>query len=348
MSSYNPGSFNHNKPKRAKFNVPATAEALKLDVVGKNIHCLYPDKHYGGFDQNPSCRLNEDYFHCFSCGSSGDAIDMVRLVLGYSFSEAWDYLSMRVPCDALAPANPVTQFDKELAANGHQVLTRLLGLASMPTLENLGGQYLSSRKLGPELCGSLGVRYLEDPFKAWATLYSEFSLDDLEVAGIVNNAGAFHFQEHPLLFFFLNNQTPVYLAGRSMQANPKIKELKPVGLSCPAPYQIDILQTKPAELYICEGLIDTLSAVQLGMPAIGAPGANSFPGHWLGLIPKTTRIHVLFDKDKAGENAGAKLRDLFRSSGFKADALVVPVGNDLNDFLLDLRSSDARRFFAFA
>lgn len=348
MSFIIPGVLNHSRPEKKKFNVPATAEVLKLKIVGKNIHCLYPDKHYGGFDQNPSCRLNEDYFYCFSCGSSGDAVDMARLVLGYSFSEAWDYLSMRVPCDALAPANRVTQFDKELVANGHQVLTRLFELASMPTLENLGGQYLSSRKLNPELCGSLGVRYLEDPFKSWATLCSEFSLDDLEVVGMVNNAGAFHFQEHPLLFFFLDNQTPVYLCGRSLQANPRIKELKPVGLNCPTPYQIDILLTKPAELYICEGLIDTLSAAQLGITAIGAPGANSFPRHWLELIPKTTRIRVLFDKDKAGENAGAKLRDLFRSSGFKADALVVPVGNDLNDFLLNLRNSDVRRFFAFA
>jgi|688.fasta_scaffold17205_6 DNA primase len=334
MSSYNPGSFSHNKPRRVKFNVPATAEALKLDVVGKNIHCLHPDKHYGGFDQNPSCRLNEDYFYCFSCGSSGDAIDMVQLVLGYSFSEAWDYLSMRVPCDALTPVNQVTRFDKELAANGHQVFTRLFELASMPTLENLGGRYLSNRKLNPELCGSLGVRYLEDPSKAWAILCSEFSLDDLEVAGIVNNAGTFHFEEHPLLFFFLHNNTPVYLAGRSMQANPKIKELKPVGLSCPVPYLIDVLLTKPTALYICEGLIDTLSAAQLGISAIGAPGANSFPENWLELIPKTTRIHVLFDRDPTGENSAIKLQKLFRSYFFRADALVVPIGKDVNDFLI--------------
>ena len=266
MSSYNPEAFNHNRPEKKKFNVPATAEILKLDVVGKNIHCLYPDKHYGGFDQNPSCRLNEDYFYCFSCGSSGDAIDMVQIVLGYSFSEAWDYLNIRVPCDVLAPAKPISQFDKAVVANGHQVLTRLFELALLPALGNLGGQYLSSRKLNPELCGSLGVRYLEDPSKAWAILCSEFSLDALEAAGLVNNAGAFHFQEHPLLFFFLHNQTPVYLAGRSMQANPKIKELKPVGLSCPVPYLIDVLLTKPAALYICEGLIDTLSAAQLGIP----------------------------------------------------------------------------------
>jgi DNA primase len=101
------------------------------------------------------------------------------------------------------------------------------------------------------------------------------------------------------------------------------------------PYQIDVLNSKPAELYICEGLIDTLSAAQLGMPAIGAPGVNCFPQHWLELIPKTTRIHVLFDKDKAGEDAAIKLRSQFRRSGFQADALVVPIGKDVNNFLFE-------------
>lgn len=335
MSSYDHGASSHSQHGVEKFNVPVTAEILGLEVFGKNIHCLYPEKHNGGCDQNPSCRLNEDYFYCFTCGSSGDAIDMVQIVLGYSFIEARDLLETKIPYASAAPANPVTQFDKELATNGHQVLTRLFELASMPTLENLGGQYLSSRKLGPELCGSLGVRYLEDPFHTWDTLCSEFSLGDLGVAGLVNSAGMFHFQDHPLLLFFLRNQSPVYLAGRSLEADPEIKELKPAGLSCPAPYQVAVLQTKPEKLYICEGLIDTLSAAQLGMPAIGAPGVNSFPQHWLELIPKTTRIHVLFDRDKAGEDAAIKLRDLFRRSGFKADALVVPIGKDVNDFLFE-------------
>ena len=335
MSSCDHGASSHSQHEVEKFNVLVTAEILGLEVFGKNIHCLYPEKHNGGCDQNPSCRLNEDYFYCFSCASSGDAIDMVQLVLGYSFIKARDLLGTRIPHVSAAPSNPVTLFDKELAANGHQVLTRLFERASVPTLENLGGQYLASRKLSPELCSSLGVRYLEDPFKAWATLCREFSLDDLKVAGLVNNAGAFHFQEHPLLFFFLHNLVPVYLCGRSLQANPKIKELKPFGLSCPVPYQIDVLLTKPAELFICEGLIDTLSAAQLGMPAIGAPGANSFSEHWLELIPKSTRIHVIFDRDKAGEDAAIKLRSQFRRFGFKADALVVPIGKDVNDFLFE-------------
>lgn len=320
---------------KSVFSVPATAALLNLELFGKNIRCLFPEKHSGGVDKNPSCVLYEDRFKCFSCESHGDAIDLVRIVLGLSFLEARDYLEKWVSSASEAPAKVVPPFSKGRAVNGQSVLTRLFQLVSLPSLENLGGQYLSSRKLSPELCGSLGVRYLEDPSKAWAILCSEFSLDDLEVAGIVKSAGAFHFQEHPLLFFFLHNQVPVYLCGRSLQANPRIKELKPVGLSCPVPYQIDVLNSKTAELYICEGLIDTLSAAQLGLPSIGAPGANSFPEHWLEFIPETTRIHVLFDRDKAGEDAAIKLRSWFRRSGFKTDALVVPVGKDLNDFLFE-------------
>ena len=322
-------------PEKKIFSVPATAALLGLELFGKNIRCLSPEDHYEGVDRNPSCVLYEERFKCFSCGSHGDAIDLVKRVLGFSFLEAKSYLEANTTFASSSPAKPLPVSGLGLPDSTQSVLTRLFQLASLPSLENLGGRYLSNRKLNPELCSSLGVRFLEDPFRAWAALCGEFSLSDLKVAGLVNSAGVFHFQEHHLLFFFLHNQVPVYLAGRSLQANPRIKELKPAGLSCPVPYQIDILLTKPKDLYICEGLIDTLSAVQLGMQAIGAPGANSFPEHWLELIPKTTRIHVLFDKDKAGEDAAIKLRSWFRRSGFKADAIVVSVGKDLNDFLFE-------------
>ena len=335
MSACNHGASSHSRPMKEKFSVTATAEVLGLEVFGKNIHCLFPEDHYEGIDRNPSCVLYEERFKCFSCGSHGDAIDLARRVLGFSFLEAKSYLEANTTFASSSPAKPLPVSGLGLPDSTQSILTRLFQLASLPSLEDLGGQYLASRKLSPELCSSLGVRYLEDPFKAWATLCREFSLSDLKVAGLVNNAGAFHFQERPLLFFFLNNQVPVYLCGRSLQANPKIKELKPFGLSCPVPYLIDVLLTKPAELFICEGLIDTLSACQMGLPSIGAPGANSFPEHWLELIPKTTRIHVLFDKDKAGEDAAIKLRSWFRRSGFKADAIVVSVGKDLNDFLFE-------------
>lgn len=317
------------------FSVPAAAALLELELYGKNIRCLFPENHRGGVDRNPSCVLYEERFKCFSCGSHGDAIDLVRRVLGFSFLEAKSYLEANTASTFKSPAKPLPVSGLVVPDSTRSVLTRLFDLASLPTLGNLGGQYLYSRKLSPELCCSLGVRFLEDPFQTWPALCREFSLDDLKVAGLVNSAGGFHFQEHPLLLFFLRNHSPVYLAGRSLPPNQSIKELKPAGLSCPMPYQVDVLLTKPTELYICEGLIDTLSAAQLGLLAIGAPGVNSFPQHWLELIPKTTRIHVLFHRDKAGEDAAIKLRDLFRRSGFKADALVVPVSKDLNDFLFE-------------
>lgn len=318
------------------FSVPATAALLNLELFGKNIRCLFPEKHSGGVDKSPSCVLYAERFKCFSCESHGDAIDLVRKVRGLSFLEAKAYLEANASFfPVAAPIQILSALDSTLVSYQQVILTRLFELASPPTLENLGGQYLSKRKLKPEMCGGLGVRFLEDPFNAWDILCREFPRVDLKTAGLVNNAGAFHFQNHPLLLFFLYNQSPVYLAGRSLPPNQSIKELKPAGLSCPVPYQVNVLQTNPEKLYICEGLIDTLSAAQLGMPAIGAPGVNSFPLHWLELIPKTTRIHVLFDKDKAGEDAAIKLRSQFRRSGFKADALVVPVGNDVNDFLFE-------------
>lgn len=43
------------------------------------------------FDRHPSARVYEDHFHCFTCGKSWDAIDVIqeRYVLSYPAAIAW-------------------------------------------------------------------------------------------------------------------------------------------------------------------------------------------------------------------------------------------------------------------
>ena len=39
-------------------------------------------------DKNPSMKLNEDYYYCFGCGATGDAIDFVAQLFGIGTREA--------------------------------------------------------------------------------------------------------------------------------------------------------------------------------------------------------------------------------------------------------------------
>lgn len=57
-------------------------------------------------DKNPSMKLNEDYYYCFGCGATGDAIDFVARLFGISTREAAEKIAAdfglqydsKVPC----------------------------------------------------------------------------------------------------------------------------------------------------------------------------------------------------------------------------------------------------------
>ena len=113
-------------PEKKVFGVPATAALLGLELFGNNIHCLFPEKHSGGVDKNPSCVLYAERFKCFSCGSHGDAIDLVRKVLGLSFLEAKSYLEENTTFTSRLPAKRLPASVLVLPDSTQAVLTRLL------------------------------------------------------------------------------------------------------------------------------------------------------------------------------------------------------------------------------
>ena len=72
-----------------------------FELVKQTIHVRDAAEHYGlqvnrsGMcrcpfhdDRHPSMKLNEDYFYCFGCGTTGDVIDFVARLFGLSSYEA--------------------------------------------------------------------------------------------------------------------------------------------------------------------------------------------------------------------------------------------------------------------
>lgn len=55
----------------------------------RKMRCINPDGHTKG-DQNPSASANftTGYYHCFACGLSGDALDLIQTLDGLTFSQA--------------------------------------------------------------------------------------------------------------------------------------------------------------------------------------------------------------------------------------------------------------------
>jgi DNA primase len=194
------------------------------------------------------------------------------------------------------------------------------------------------RALDPTIAVAHGVRELADPIGTWNALLKEFGPETVRGAGLMAGNNAFLFARHRLLFFYRDGGRPVFVQARDVTGTAEPKELRPKSLACPVPFNRDALTGGPDRVYVCEGCVDTLSAVQLGLPAVGVPGVQAFRDEWIPLFPAGAHVVVAFDDDEAGRRQGPALRDRLRARGLRADAVHPdrPGCKDVNDLLKTL------------
>jgi DNA primase len=322
------------------------AQALGLAVAGRRAHCFNGAGHADGKDSNPSLVFFPDSgrFKCFACGIHGDAIDLVRAMRGVGFREAVAWLETaaggRPPGrSASAPGKSTVRLPDD---NDRQVYRRLQELSTPPAADSPAGAYLARRGLDPIMAAVYGARELVDVPHAWAVLQTEFGAARLAAAGLTSRSRGYLFACHPLLFFYLDADEPAFVQARAIAADVTLKELRPAGLQCPLPFNVNILSSNPQRVFVCEGCIDTLSALQLGYDAVGVPGVQGFREDWFPFFRGAGRVCVLFDNDEAGRQQGAELRSQFRLRGFRADAFHPAQGKDVNDCLLLFQQGDHR------
>ena len=340
----------------------ADIEALKnsnpiLEVLGRlgietqnnRFRCFQPDNHSHG-DRTPSVSVWPDrgQFKCWVCPDvKGDVIDLVRLAIGCGFREALQYLnpniaeSARVIASSLPLPFPMTSPKRSSAAKvspeapSEESLLRLKILAALlemcPPVSGKVAHYLQKRRIFKRIWDRQHLCMVEDYAGISRLLESTFGLADLERTGIFNPAGHLRFYRHNLFFpYFDELNKPVYLQARAIDPDVKPKELSLKG-HIPIPYNVGLLNGEPGQVYLCEGVIDTLTLLEQGFPAVGVPGAANFKPGWAELFRNKT-VHVAFDPDAPGESGAAKTMDILRARGIEARRLAPPAGKDLNDW----------------
>jgi DNA primase len=312
---------------------------LGIHVEGRAASCFNGKAHHGGHDEHPSLVFYPDSnrFVCFACGVRGDLIDLVRAVRGVTFTQAVRWIESQTggefPAGDRPPdARPITQprvpdaKDIEIYSVLYE-LTYEIGPA-MPA-----GQYLVGRGLDPDLANRHHATQMGDSDRLWEDLLRRFGRPRLAAAGLVSRSGRFLFSQHQLLFFYFDDGVPLFVQARDITGRSRCKELSLAGLHSPVPYNVDLLRQRPDQIHLCEGCIDTLSALQLGYPAVGVPGVRGFRTEWFAHFKGVGHVVLLFDNDEAGLAQAAELRAQFRIRGIKADASHPSKVKDMNDLL---------------
>lgn len=94
---------------------------------------------------------------------------------------------------------------------------------------------------------------------------------------------------------------------------------------------------------ICEGEMDTISATQCGIPAVGIPGVQNWKPYMRNMLSGFSRIIVLADNDDKGQ--GAEFGERLAMELEEAKVVLAPKGHDVNSAMKELGIAGVREAF---
>lgn len=109
--------------------------------------------------------------------------------------------------------------------------------------------------------------------------------------------------------------------------------MKYITVAGESPHLFAVRATDNHTVYVCEGEIDTMSAWQAGLKAVGIPGASTWRDEWRWLFRNATRVILALDPDEAGVAAARRVHQSLQSV-VTVEIVQLPEGYDVNDLLV--------------
>jgi len=169
-----------------------------VDIVGRHVQLKKGGANLSGLcpfhaEKSPSFTVSpsKQFYHCFGCGASGDAIRFMTEYSGMPFVEAVKDLAgqvgMTVPDDDVSPA------EREQAAAQKQrrlTLTEVLAKAADGYRKQLKASpraidYLKGRGLSGTIAAQFGLGYAPDGWRNLASVFPSYDDPLLEESGLV-------------------------------------------------------------------------------------------------------------------------------------------------------------------
>ena len=360
---------------KASLSITAVAQALGIKVERGKFKCFYPQRHVHG-DRTPSVSISEErgMFRCWVCDDvRGDVFSLVQQYRGCSFPEALNLLkdmfpflvaggkravptSPAVSSSTLQPVISRDEHREVVAPPEREILSeepkalipdeerKKVVLSFLKMLSPIDGTpaaaYLSKRRIYKPVWDRMLLRCITDYDSLNRHLGESFSMDVLRYVGLFNDRGNLRYYKHPLIFPYLDTQNRAFhFQARAIDRTVEPKELHLKG-SVPFPYNLSALNQKTGWIYLCEGVVDTLTFLQQNIEAVGIPGVRSFKIEWLPLF-KNKNIVLCLDHDEAGRKGMEYLQGVFGNAGIRTiilgDGLEglssnIKEGEDVNDW----------------
>jgi len=340
---------------------------LKLKKKGKSYRARCPF-HDGNNDSTFSVSPDQQFYHCFNCGVSGNVLSFLMEYDGIEFVDAVEVLaeslSIDIPReDSGQTQSPTTYIDRKDLYQLMGDITRFYQqqLRTHSNSEKVIN-YLKSRGLSGKTAKYFQIGYSPD---GWDEVRKKFAINkqteqQLIDAGMLisKDSGGSYDRFRDRLMFPIHDRrgrvigfggrvfddtTPKYLNSPETPIFHKGKEL--YGL-----YQVKQNEKDVQRILVVEGYMDVVALGQFDINyAVASLGTATTPDHIQLLFRQTSEVICCFDGDKAGrtaawralENAlpsiqdGRTLRFMFLPDGEDPDSLVQKEGKEFFEKLID-------------
>lgn len=270
----------------------------------------------------------KQFFHCFGCHESGNAIGFLMKYNGLSYIEAIQELArdagLQIPDDGRSFKQQDGSHDRLIEIMTASAAFYREQLRHSP----LATAYLRKRGLSDDVAARFGIGFAPDESTALQRIFADYRDKLLHTAGMVidNDQGRRYDRFRNRIMFPIHDRRgriiafggriietgePKYLNSPETPLFEKGRELYGLSLAQKAIRQAGFA-------LVVEGYMDVVALAQFGVEnAVATLGTATTPHHIQTLLRQTDRIVFCFDGDEAGrkaawralENALAALRD---------------------------------------
>ncbi|MBK9361851.1 MAG: DNA primase [Rubrivivax sp.] len=309
-----------------------------VDVVGRHVELKRGGANWMGLcpfhaEKSPSFSVSpgKQFYYCFGCGASGDAIRFLTEHTGMSFVDAVTELAqavgMQVPQEQVSPEE---RERRQRLAERRLTLTEALHKAAQHYRRQLRDSpeaiaYLKSRGLSGEIAARFGLGYAPPGWRGLASVFARYDDPLLEEAGLVRSSAdeadaapedrkRYDWFRHRIMFPIravggevigfgarvLDDSKPKYLNSPETPVFSKGREL--YGL-----FEARQAIRERGHALVVEGYMDVVALAQSGFGnAVATLGTACTADHVQKLFRFTDSVVFSFDGDAAGRRAAAR------------------------------------------
>ncbi len=325
---------------------------LPLKKKGKTYWGCCPFHH----EKEPSFAVNEvgQYYHCFGCHESGNAISFVQKLESVDFMDA-----LRMVAEMAQLEVPQFKRSGDKTVVDKRKKDRLLSLLreagrhyydnlSRPDAE-IAREYIRLRGLSTNIVRRFGLGYSVDGQEMLDFLTSKgYSLAEIREAGIAEIKGDRHYDVYygrliiPIINVFgetvgfggrlLDKETHIPVKYRNTSATPVFDKSRII-------FGINLLKKKKQKekinyVIMTEGYMDVMSLHQAGFDtAVASMGTSLTYQQAKSLKNICSNVFISYDGDSAGQAATMRGLDILADCGLNVKVVSLPDGLDPDDLI---------------